>query len=84
VEIQAHKAPRMELACMANACAWHRVERILIPHECWTMDGVRGSVVEKFMREKAVFLDAWVAKQYAVLTRDWESNTKRDNGYYWG
>jgi hypothetical protein len=53
------------------------VERILIPHECTTADGVRGSVVEKFLREKAVFLDTWVSKKYAALTRDWEANNQR-------
>jgi DNA-binding transcriptional regulator YhcF (GntR family) len=26
--------------------------------------------VEKFLREKAVFLDTWVSKKYAALTRD--------------
>jgi hypothetical protein len=84
VVIRTHKAPRMVLACKQNAYVSTSVQRILIPHECWTEDGVGGPVVDKFVREKEAFLDVWVAKQYAALTRDWEANTQIDARYYWG
>jgi hypothetical protein len=84
VAIRAHKAPRMVLACRQNAYVSTSAQRILIPHECWTEDGVGGPVVAKFVCEKAAFLDAWVAKQYAVITSNWEANTQIDARYYWG
>ncbi len=83
VKIEAHKAPRMVLACMANAYESSRARRIRIPDECWTEEGLRGPVAEKFVCEQTVFLDDWVVKQYAELTRDWKADTRKRD-YYWG
>jgi hypothetical protein len=83
VEIEAHRAPRRELACKANWCRTSSVLEILIPHECWTEDGVGGPVVDRFVREKSAFLDAWVVEQYALITRNWEANTPLWREYWW-
>jgi hypothetical protein len=81
-EIEAHKAPRMELACLANAYVSSHARRVRIPDECWTAEGA--AEAEAFVREQAALLDAWAGWQYAHLTRSWAANTKINHEYYWG
>jgi hypothetical protein len=92
VSYQPVRAPRMQLACRANALtAGNLIGNLTIdiPDVCWTEAGAtRGeasgeSAVEQWTREKKAFLERWVLEKHGRITRDWRV-TRQDPVYYWG